>query len=607
MNEIIYNRLYMSRKQIFILIVVLIFTLGIRLINIRSNPPGQTYDEIIYLSEAKAIAKFGSDLTGRWHPWQLAPADGWYSELTSTTWVPAFLLFGNDPLVASRITSVLMGSLLPLIIGLIAVRLFHTKDVLLPVVIVTSLNPWLFEFSRMSFDSFPSVFFYFLGLLLLLWPSGWHKLWSIAPFFWGFFQYQGHKPLLVPFVFLAVLFLLAEDTKKASSSQRWWRSQRANLRANIPALLVACFAVVLTVSYLYRLPALSSSVRTENFLPFETETISDAVNEQRRLSLSSPLTTLTTNKATFQTEQALDRLLISFDLRHLFLKGDTAVDLFSVTNYGFLHVVDAVVIVLFLVLTKRTATQRNGLLFIIGLILLGALPNVIRSGTPWVTFRGAFVFLAIAMLAGVALSELSARSKNLRILLLSLYVLATLPFFYRYFFQYPIAQTRHEGFSYRIMANYLERTKTQAHIVIPDRTDALSDYLIVYNNALAGVTATPVFNADKYAPRSIDNTLLLLNCPRDWSTPIVAAAASSSSTVLIVDQRKTPCAPPLAIDTKPLEMQSIVDSGTLFFVYNDSLCRDVVLNPYPTVKSNIFSIEKLDDETFCQTFFTRRD
>jgi hypothetical protein len=99
------------RRMVVLLVVSFLINLVLKSAFIQSIPPGATYDEIVYVAEAQSILHYGTDLKGVWTPWRLEPSDPSYSELTSTTLIPGFLLFPSNPVLASKFMPVVLGSL----------------------------------------------------------------------------------------------------------------------------------------------------------------------------------------------------------------------------------------------------------------------------------------------------------------------------------------------------------------------------------------------------------------------------------------------------------------------------------------------------------------
>ena len=460
-----------------------LLNLFLKLINIQSTPPAATYDEIIYVAEAQSIVKYGTDLTGTWHPWDLEPSDSYYTELTSTVLIPGFLLFPNNPILASKFIPLLLGSLLPVLLGLIAYRLRKKQAVFVITALIATLNPWIFQFSRMGYDSLFSIGFYSIGMVLLLYLKKWNKLWSMFSIFLGFYQYQGHKPLLAPLILICFLFLLFEkyDFRNLISNFKKILSDRDILAS----IFVLIFSISLTVIYLIRLPGLSSGERISEFSLFDQDELASAVNKERRLSLDSPVTSIFVNKYTVLSRTLVGRFLNSFDPERLFIEGNRAVDTFTVMDYGYFHLIDIGVIAMALIFFFEKKRDYKVLAFVFSYIIIGTIPNVIRTGSPWIIFRGGFAFLGLVILMGIGVSSFINNFKlSNKVLLLLIYILLTIPFFYVYFVRYPITHATHTSFYERVVASYVKRSSDRRIIIVPDRADATFNYLISYNHQL---------------------------------------------------------------------------------------------------------------------------
>jgi hypothetical protein len=598
-----FNLIRSKKNLLFLLFLIFLSNFLLKIFRISSIPPGMTYDELVYVAESQVILKHGTDVSGEWRPWHFSPSKPLYSELTSTTLVPGFLLFPNNPMLASKIIPVLMGSMIPVFLALVIFYFFKNKTYLISVALVATLNPWIFQFSRMGFDSLFSIFFYLLGIVSLLYLKKWWKLLAIAPFFWGFFQYQGHKVILVPVVALIYLSLLIEkfiEYKKGKSSEKL---KKAFIK-NLPTLLVFVFTLLLTINYLSRLRTMSSSVRSEEFSLINQEVLANIVIEQRRLTLTSPLVEFFDNKLTACIDLVYRSLLKSFDPYLLFLRGDLVVDTFTVTDYGFFHRIDIVLILLFFILIARSVKNFSLILFFIFLfIFIGTFPNLIKNQETWITFRGSFAFLGLVMMAGVGLGLFASqlKTKKIRIFLVLFYLLCTSSFFYTYFFRYPITQTLHKGFYQRVLANYIDRNPDKKFVLVTDLTTATYDYLLTYNQYIETESELMMNEFAQESNKKIDNGRIRIfeSCPENLNTTV------DENTILIVDWLKEPCDLEKK-KTSDIEIVSLIDSGTHFSISNDQLCSQFSLLSHLDLKQNYLAVEKLDLETFCSSFFVRR-
>lgn len=574
-----------------------IFNLFFKFIFIQSTPPSQTYDEIIYVAEAQAIVKYGTDLTGNWRPWNLEPSDSYYTELTSTVLTPGFILFPNNPILAGKFVPILLGSMLPILLGLIAYRLNKKKSVFIATTLIASLNPWIFQFSRMGYDSLFSISFYSIGFVGLLYLKDLKKLWTLIPFFLGFYQYQGHKVLLVPLVGIILLYIFFE---KFTLKDLFKRFKTVVLNKEIlSTLVVLIFSILLTVTYLIRLPNLTSGERISEFSFYDQEELSQQVNEQRRLSLNSPLTAVYSNKYVVLSRILADRLFNSFNLKRLFIEGDRGVDTFAVLDYGFFHLIDAAIIILALSYVIRNKKDPKSLFFILSFIIIGALPNVIRTGSAWITFRGAFAFLGIIMLMGMGIAsfydEIKFKHKHI---LIVVYLLLTSHFFFIYFVRYPVTHAKYTGIYERIIASYIHRVGNDSKmIIIPDRADATFDYLISYGMLLNKDNQQQVNLAARTKEFQVNNILIASSCPLDMDK-------LDNNTTVFTYLFKRPCEPNINIETTT-EIKSLIDAGTIFTVYNDHLCSEYNLGLYPSIRKNILAVEDLSNQDFCESFFSK--
>lgn len=593
----------MKFKQIFYICLIIFFVnFVVKWYKIDSIPEGQTYDEIIYVSEAQALLRFGTNLGQTWKPTDLEPADGMYTELTSTVLAPGFLLFPNNPIYASKIVPVLFGSIVPVLIALICYFFFSNKRILVATAVVASTNPWLFQFSRTGFDSLYSIFFYLLGMVLILYLSKWYKLLAIIPLFLGFFQYQGHKPLLVPLIIILCLAVFIKKSIKITSKIKSINLREA-FKSSFPELLIVIFCVVLTVSYLLRLNTLTSSMRSEEMSLFNQEEISHAVNEQRRLSLDSPLTNIFNNKVLIAGQVAFRRFIKSFDPTYLFLEGNAHVDTFSVLDYGYFHYHDLFLIVFAFLFINRKKQNYGGIFFLIMFTLAGSIPNIIRSGSSWITFRGAFVFIGLVMIIGVTIGSMMSRlSYKMACLLLGVYLILTTPFFYTYFYRYPITYGKHSAFYERVLASYVIRQPDTNFLLITDRADATFDYLATYNRYYQTDEDQELILNATAKIKTVNNQKIMItsHCPKDWNE-------IKPDTVVAIDLTKEPCEIPddHRLESPRIEIKSLVDSGTRFNIYNDRLCHQHVIHRYQNLKKDYLSVEKLSDQLFCETYFMK--
>jgi hypothetical protein len=201
-------------------------------------------------------------------------------------------------------------------------------------------------------------------------------------------------------------------------------------------------------------------------------------------------------------------LLKSFDPYILFLRGDLAVDTFAVTDYGFFHRIDLILFALFFILiAKFLVNYQQIILFLISLVLIGTLPTLIRSGEAWITFRNSFTIFGLVMIAGIGVGLLvdQFKSKIIRYSTILIYLIMVSSFFYNYFITYPIKQTLHKGFYYRVLASYINRQAEKKFILVTDLPTATYDYLFTYNHYLKTEIRSSIISNANQNIKQLDN------------------------------------------------------------------------------------------------------
>lgn len=590
------NPFILKNKQILKIIFIFIFiNFFSKLALIESIPAAITYDELYYATQAQSIKTSLSDSTGLWRPWHLAPANKLYSELTGLTIIPGFFLFPNNPVLAIKLMSVITGTILVITLGLISFQITKNKNCLILTMLIATFNPWIFQFSRMTFDSLFSVTLYSVGILFLLAFKKLKKIWAILPFFLGFFQYQGHKPLLIPLIVSVIFFqLISQKENKHSLNQKF--------KKIFPSFVLLFFSLTLTLTYLYRLPSLNSASREAEFSIFSDPQISSRVNYQRRLSFPNPLTKIIYNKYTVGLKDAFGRYLKSYNPSILFFKGDETVDTYSVTNFGFFHYIDLLLIIL-IFLFFNTHKQIKKFIFLpFFIILSGGLTNAIKTNGFWTTFRGSFIVVGLVLLFGIYFGIfINNISKHKRIFLLLIYLIGIFPFFYNYFYHYPILIGKNNALYDRILANYIYRQNSKKHLIITEVPEVTFDTIAFYNKLFNKKNIKAINQAHLEEKYFLENIEVNSTCSAILSKKLI------DSEVISINSTNERCLEPEFFDKIPsIEISSIIDSGTKYKIFNDDFCSKFHLQRYPFIRSNKFNIEKLSDQDFCQTYFTKK-
>ncbi len=622
-----YDYVIMLKKIIWLpIICFLIFS---RLFLLNSVPATIPHDEMVYAIQAKSYVVQGTTLDQLHRPWMISPFDDMYAELPATFMALGFLLSSN-PLVGSHLTSALMGISLPFILAWLFYGLWKRKDVAIGIGIVTVFNPLLWQMSRLGYDVWYSLWFYVLAAAFLVQKNKTLQWLSILIFGIGFFNYQGYKLLLFPWVTIVLLLkITASKTLPTWSDFAQFVSKKALIITKIktvfflylPQFVAVLFSLLLTIFYgLVLLPNQAGvSERLGKTIFSDTEKIAQLVNLERRQAFVSPLLQWYTNKATITLNFMLDRLANAFDLNLLFLQIEPAVSGFSVWVHGIFYWIEGVFILIGIVwLLSQPKHRANGMILLIGILGL-CLPTLINTGSEWHLLRTMFSYTLLIVFAGVGLSWILKHRLVLAIVL-PLYLLAIGNFTYIYFYRYPVISLDWSNYHERLVARYLvllaqQQPEIQVSVHVSQPNYYYWSYLLYSNRLTDENKAVISQNAaqDLSSPvqtYSIDNVTFTSGCEVNPSASVLIAETSfeyCKSELSDFDHAKTG---QTAIGTEPTETEksgrsfnsivSILDSGQKLYILDDQLCTGKKLKSYvfPTSYEDI-AVEKLNSDQFC--------
>jgi hypothetical protein len=573
-----------------------------RFLYLRSTPALFSHDELHYISEAQSIAISGSDLTGTWRPWHLRPTSPLYAELPSTVMSLGSALF-SDPFLKARFMHILFGTLLPVILGGIGWSLTKRRGVFWATFLLASVNPWLFQFSRMSFDSLFSLFFYSLGILgLISLPKKWRWL-SVLALVLGFYQYQGLKIIFLPIVVLTITYILWRDWPSAGklSVQKVTRVLQANA-IDLTIILILCLAAF--GWFVKSLPTQTANQRVNDILFFNQLLLSRKVNEQRLLSLEDPFGEIGVNKMSVIIQEFLTKYAQTYDPSQLFIRGESVRNPFSVWARGMFFPIDAALIAVGVIaLIREKRWQKEGLL-LLAFFLIAPLPVAVNSVDTWVMFRGSWMIVTFLLIMGIgAYSAFEASERWQRLFfvgLIAIYLISLLSFANEYFYRYPVYSTKGMSFAERVMANYIARLPKEVKvIVLVDEARFVFESYLVYNNLITIQNLPAIQRAMKESVYTLGNVT--------FSTDCLDVTKLTDDTVIINNSINVTCdQKPVSISKPYAKIPSLLDNGALFTIYNDQICDKYALRPFVHVTDrNVLDVERLSTQTFCDQLFSK--
>lgn len=597
--------------------LILGFLIGFNLISrfweLDQLPAIIPHDEMVYAVQAKSYSLQAMDLTQTHRPWYLKPFDGMYAELPATLMSLGFVLF-DQPLLAAHFTSALMGCTLPFLVAWLTYLIWQNKRVSLSVLIILTFNPTFWQMSRLGYDVWYSLWLYVLGGCLILQPKLVWKIMSFVIFFIGFFNYQGFKLLLLPWLvlLLALKITLYIDEKNHKNKFSLVTLATKIFRKEKWLLAGVTFGFLLTLFYGLVLAPKNQvvSTRLNNTIFSDFRSFEQAVNTNRRQTLQSRLTPLVYNKATEKLNFVLNRLLGVFDPHLLFMLVEPAVSGFSVWTHGLFYWLEGgLMIVGMLFIASQPKIRLSVMPIILGIGAM-AMPALINTGSEWYLLRGMLSYLLLAILAGWGLA-LVTRYKWVRESILLIYILSVANFAFQYFYRYPIISLDWGNYYERVIARYVNLVRLQnpgTHIVVyVSQPDYYFWSFLLYSGEIRQDTAEQIKVSSVMAKNvgnkefNYQNIAFVSDCDSRVTADVIIGEASYKECLAKkYGQNQT--------KSKVLSIPAALDSGEKLAIINDQLCGGYYLRSYvqPRFLSDL-EVEKMGEKQFCETWVTNQN
>lgn len=598
----------MKTKVLFL--VILFFGVISRFAYLEQIPTFISQDELGYIVNAKAVSVSGTDVTGTWNPWSLTPVTPWLAELPTQLMVPFFLL-PIPTTVAARLPFVILSLIVPFALAGISREFFKSRSAQNWTLLIAMFNPWIWQFSRMSFDPFFSFSFYVIGAYLLIKLTSWNKLISFLPFLIGFYTYQGHKLVFLFWILFFMVFALKASFNTANNIVE--TLQKLKDKRNIPTFLVGIFSVLLFSFYvLMQLPNHSSSSRTNTFFTPGNPEIATQVNVERSLSLKSDLAEVFINKYTVWTGELFEKFIHTYSFETLFLEGQANNSAFSVWNHGYFYIIDSILIlagILYLFSKKR---YRLLLLFGFGFVSF-VVTYLIAQGESYL-FRSSLNIPLFILLAGLGADAIQKSiPKFTKIVLPILYLTSIFYFSFLYFYRYPVLAAERQYFNEQVVVEYIKRIQNlypnQKIVIFDPESDNTAWFYITYAELYDKLSAEEIQNAKKDGVYTFENVQITGKCqpsnPEDFSELIISennARVCDSSELSFLGEPTTNKKNP---HSRLIQVNAIKDSGIVYRIFNDQLCSGAGLNRFIHIDSlEQFNFKSLSNLEFCQTWIS---
>ncbi len=450
----------MKHQKFYFLAGIVVLAFFLRVYRVVEVPPSLNWDEVSIGYNAYSILKTGRDEWGEQFPVFFKSYGEYKLPVQIYGSIPGIAIFGlND--FGVRITPVIYGTLTVLIVFLLGSFLFRSSIIGLISAFLLAISPWHLHLTRASFESSFALFWFILGLWLLVKGTEKSKWWlaAVFPLAVSIYTYNTER-VFVP-LFLAFLTVI------------FWKSITKSKMVFILAVIIFVITMIPMVPFI---------VSGQSNARYKLVSITDdpglvlRINESRGLSkLPSPLPVLIHNKVTYTSVTFINNYLSHFTPQFLFLTGAPHKQ-HHVQGIGQLYLFQAPFLLLGLyLLFKRKERYRQ---MLVGWVLLAFIPVSVTNDSIPHALRTLVAVPAYQFFSAYGIYAVFdwIRHHRAKLLVPSVVILTTIigvscyQYFYNYHYIYPVAYSRDWQYGYKQIVDYIDRNKDKYDLIIFTRS-----------------------------------------------------------------------------------------------------------------------------------------
>lgn len=576
--------IFIKKHSVFLsLFVIVVIALLVRVVLLDRVPTGLSDDEISYIQSSQSFFYTGKDLRERWSPLSLTKPP--HDVIISFGRVPFILFspfFGNVNLsmFTARLPYAVLGGLFVFVIFIICSKLF-SPNIGLIVSLIYALNPWSIFFSRTAYESPIALYFAFSMFALLLYVKSWKILLAFPLYILSFYSYLGTN-IILPFVsIITVMYCWLLNKKKYTGYY----------------ILLIVLVFILYAGYIIHLPNDLGGQRTDQILMPNSPMVVKSINLSRQNSIQSPLMNIFINKYEQSAKIFVNQYLGAFSPVYLFSTGE-GVARFTLWSHGTFYLVDILFLAFgFIVMLRRRKPEA---ILLLSILLIAPLPSALSAGDLQYALRSSFIYPVLIIFIGYGIYAVINvyKRKTIPIILIGLlYAIFVANFGYQYIFINPINNYDSFGISGRIFAKYMQLAGQHGYksqVLSNGPNKSLFRQYIYFNNEYRKDNHSEIASLLSKDSIQIDN-LIFTDCQNINMNP-------SEITLIPFNQKCTD----QKLSNNILTIANYANNQGIYLIYNDLVCKQYNILPYlNNLQLKDFDIEHLDEETFCQKFFTR--
>jgi 4-amino-4-deoxy-L-arabinose transferase-like glycosyltransferase len=302
----------MTKKIVFLLILIIILASGLRLWNLGKVPISPDWDEVALGYNAYSIMQTGRDEYGKFMPIILRSFDDYKPALYAYLAMPSISILGLN-VMAVRLPSAIFGILTVFATFFLAKELFKKNSIALLTSFLLAISPWHIQFSRVAFEANVGVALNVFGILFFIkaFRKPWFLFLSSVMFGLSLHVYQSEK-VFVPFLIAVLVF---------SFRKEFFLIRKKYLYTSIVIFAIICLPLI---NYLLVNKDALSRAKTVSIFSNMSIIESNTVKLARDRSSNDILGLVLDNRRVEFAKYVIDGYLSHLDLNWLFVKGDIA-------------------------------------------------------------------------------------------------------------------------------------------------------------------------------------------------------------------------------------------------------------------------------------------
>lgn len=577
----------------------------VRLWRLSDVPVSYYHDELDYVLNGESVARFGTDLSGTWSPFQLQPLHtlNYTAEITAGVHGIVQLLFGVG--VQTGHTPAALFSLLTILLVCWLIYRYTKKPILTAAVAgILLTNPWFIHISRTGYEAAIALFFQF-SFLSLIFISGTTKKLT---------QRQQIGLILGIVLSMVMSYYLYHSVKftlialsLAGTAWLWLQKLDRTWKVMLIASILVTIGILMARSWHQQSLDLfgnrDSELLTLNYA-------SKLVNEQRLTSLPIPFHSLFVNKYVGLVFEIIKHYAGVFDVSRVGLGGYEGGFQFSLIVHGFFYVTTMIYIPLGGWWLMKHYRQLGS--FLLLMLFVSPFTSAITISYQSI-FRSALTYLLLLIFSGagaIAAFEIvkAKRWGWLAVSVVGLLMIAEATLFAGlYFSRYPIVAADNHYFAEELVAGYAAHTSGPITVVTDTDPYNKARSLIAYLGLLPRMTdqerlqfatvGKDTFRFDRFVVTTI--------CPDDTVKSSQVNVVESGkfkdcSYIPFLASSSTQLATPSSSLTA-ISLSSPIDSRSYYYLLNDHVCDDLQVAAYTRpVTLDSFSPVELTDEELCR-------